>query len=248
MHRFFTSEKNISKNKITLYGEDVDHIRKVLRCRAGDAVVISDGRDYEYNCTISSIDKKEVICEINEKRPNVTEAEIKIHLYQGIPKAAKMDLIIQKCTELGVHSITPVNMDRAVVKFDNKENDNKLTRWRRIAEEAAKQSCRGRIPHIFEPMDFDDVLNDIKDYDMAIMPYEREDKLGLKHILNDEKACKDIAVIIGPEGGFSDKEVIKANEAGIVTVTLGPRILRTETAGFTCLAILMYELGDMGGE
>lgn len=249
MHRFFVSREMIRGNDISILGEDVVHISKVLRLRTGDRITVSDGEDYEYLCQISCIDKKTVICDIIEKSRFLTEAPVKVHLYQGIPKAAKMDLIVQKCTELGIDTIIPVDTERVVIKLGNdRDTGNKIIRWRRIAEEASKQSSRGRIPSILEPIGYGEAAGSIRDYDLAIIPYEKENKTSLKQILKGKNNINKIAIFIGPEGGFSEDEVDMAEREGAFPVTLGPRILRTETAGFACLSILMYELGDMGGE
>lgn len=248
MHRFFADNDTIGTNSITIHGEDVNHITKVLRLRAGDTIIISDGEKYEYECSIKSQNKKSVVCSIINKREIISEPPLKVHLYQGIPKGTKFDLIIQKCTELGIETIIPVDTERVVVRLRG-DNDisNKITRWRRIAEEAAKQSGRGVVPSVSEPLMFKDAIERFKEYDLVIMPYEKENTIGLKQILQARYNINNAAIFIGPEGGFSPGEVCMAEEAGAVAVTLGPRILRTETAGFTCLACLMYEYGDIGG-
>jgi 16S rRNA (uracil1498-N3)-methyltransferase len=180
---------------------------------------------------------------------NITESPVKVDLYQGIPKSTKMDLIVQKCVELGVNRVFPVDTERVIVKASEEKGfSNKILRWQRIAEEAAKQSARGKVPDIESSVSFNIVLEKIKGYDLCIIPYEKENSTGLKHILRGKNNIKNAAVIIGPEGGFTENEVRKAEESGAIPVTLGPRILRTETAGFISLAIILYELGDMGGE
>jgi len=248
MHKFFVSDDMINDGKIFIKGEDVEHIYKVLRLRAGDTIAVSDGKSSEYICRISTLDKKLVTCDIVEKNNITTEPPLRVHLYQGIPKAAKMDLIVQKCTELGIDEIVPVETERIVVKSrHDREFDNKLTRWRRIAEEASKQSNRGRIPKVSDPVKYSDVIERLPGYDIVVLPYEKENSTGLKQILKGKNIINTIAVIIGPEGGFTKDEVEMATSKGAVAVTLGPRILRTETAGFACLSIIMYELGDIGG-
>lgn len=252
MHRFFVSRDEISSDGIKLYGENAEHIFKVLRLRRGDKIIVCDGEENEYVCTIEYGDKKAVSCSIIEKRKSSSEPDVKVHIFQGIPKAAKMDIIIQKCTELGMEGLTPVDTERVVV---NRNMDpgtggfsNKLSRWQKIAEEASKQSGRGCIPKIQNPADFNEMMKFIKDYDLCVIPYEKEGSVGLKRILRGKNNIKSIAVVIGPEGGFSESEINYAVSKGAVPVTLGPRILRTETAGLACLSIIMYELGDLGGE
>lgn len=249
MHRFFVSQDAIDNNSISIDGEDAIHISRVLRLKCGEAIIICDTEGKEYECTIRAIDRNNVRCSIIEKRDVTSEPPFKVHLYQGIPKAAKMDLIIQKCTELGIAEVVPVDTERVVVKLENeKEFSGKIARWQRIAEEAAKQSNRGRIPLVSNPISLCEAIDRIKKYDLAIMPYEKEVSTSLKHILRGKNNIKNIGFFIGPEGGFSEQEARIAQENGIMPVTLGPRTLRTETAGFVCLSIIMYELGDIGGK
>jgi RNA methyltransferase, RsmE family len=248
MHRFFVDRDAIHEDNLTICGEDVKHIYKVLRLRAGDPISVSDGDGFDFLCKIDTIDKDSVLCSIIDKHWNASEPPVKVDLYQGIPKSAKMDIIVQKCVELGVNSVTPVDTERVVVDTDNlKGISNRTARWQRISEEAAKQSCRGAIPIISDPVTFSNVLDRISNYDLMLMPYENERNTGLKQVLRGKNNINSIAVLIGPEGGFSEAEVEIALSKGIVPVTLGPRILRTETAGFACLSLIMYELGDMGG-
>jgi 16S rRNA (uracil1498-N3)-methyltransferase len=249
MHRFFVNDESIGKDTIRISGDDVNHISKVLRLRVKEHISISDGKGTEYLCSISSINRDYVICDILEKNMNITESPVKVDLYQGIPKSTKMDLIVQKCVELGVNRIFPVDTERVVVKATEERGfSNKIVRWQKIAEEAAKQSARGKVPVIENSILFNETLEKLKEYDLCLIPYEKENSTGLKHVLKGKNNIKKVAVIIGPEGGFSEDEIKKAEESGAVPVTLGPRILRTETAGFVSLAIILYELGDMGGE
>jgi 16S rRNA (uracil1498-N3)-methyltransferase len=249
MHRFFAVKDDICADNIKIHGEDVAHISKVLRLRIGDNIIIGDGEKYEYLCSVKEIDKKFITCSIIEKSENESEPPIKVDLYQGIPKSAKMDVIIQKCTEIGVEKIIPVNTERVIVKTtEGKEFLSKIERWQKISEEAAKQSGRGRIPDIEKPITFNEAVMRFKDYDMVLMPYEKEKATGLKQLIKSKNNIRKIAVFIGPEGGFSNEETFVAENNGAALVTLGPRILRTETAGFVTLAVTMYELGDMGGE
>lgn len=248
MHRFFVTDGCMYKDKIKIDGDDAAHILKVLRLRVGDEIIVCDGKEKDYLCTIASLEKKNVVCSITEVKENAAEPPLKLDLYQGFPKSAKMDLIIQKCTELGVSSVTPVYTERVVVRqYEDRDLDDRVERWQRIAEEASKQSGRGRIPKVCGPVSFKDVISRLKDYDISIIPYEKESCNGLKQFARGKNNTRSAAVLIGPEGGFTEEEVSMAKNAGAVPVTLGPRILRTETAGFVCLSILMYELGDVGG-
>lgn len=248
MHKFFVPLDNIFENLVKITGDDVKHIYKVLRLNIGDEICINDCTGNEYLANIKSIDKKEVNAEITEKLELNNESKINITLYQGLPKAAKMDLIAQKNTELGVKSIIPVVTERVVVKGDLKEF-KKVDRWNRIALEASKQCKRSSIPKINNPLNFNDALEDLKQFDLVIIPYENKKNYGIKAMINEinKEEIKNIAIMIGPEGGFSEDEIEKLKEIDAKIVTLGPRILRTETAGFVCVSLVMYELGDLGG-
>lgn len=247
MHKFFINKNQISDNVITIVGDDVNHVSKVLRLRIDDEIVVCDSEGSEYTCLIATISKKEVICNITQSYNSTTEAPIKITLFQGLPKATKMDLIIQKCVELGVVEIYPVITERVVVKVDDRDMTGKIDRWNRISEEAAKQSNRGIIPRVNAPITFKKALELMAAFDFNIMPYEKEEALGIKKAVEGKSAIKYAGVFIGPEGGFDEQEVTICLKNNILPVTLGPRILRTETAGFTAAAILQYEIGDMGG-
>jgi 16S rRNA (uracil1498-N3)-methyltransferase len=247
MHRFFVDDGNIDENNILIEGEDVNHISKVLRLRTGEKISVSNGRGKEFICTLSEINKKQVICKINEEFQNQTEAPISITLFQGLPKAQKMDLIIQKCVEIGIYKIQPVITERVVIKVEGKDLSNKIERWRRIAEEAAKQSKRGIIPEIAEPISFSEAIEMLKDMNLSVVPYEKEDARGLKEVLKQGLNAKTIGILIGPEGGFDEGEIERCLNLNVKPVTLGPRILRTETAGFVASTIILYEIGDMGG-
>ncbi|CCJ34382.1 16S rRNA (uracil(1498)-N(3))-methyltransferase [Caloramator australicus] len=246
MHKFFVSAEQVIFPNIYIDGEDVDHIVKVLRLRNGDKIQISDGNGKEYICEIIKSDKKEVVCNIIESFDNETEAPINITLYQGLPKSQKMDLIVQKCVEIGVVRIVPVITNRVVVKVEGRDLKNKIERWQRIAYEAAKQSNRGIVPIVNDVMNFEEAIEEMKQKDLVVVPYEREKERGIKD-LRDRKDIKDIAIFIGPEGGFEEEEIENCLDIGAIPVTLGPRILRTETAGFVTSALILYELGDLGG-
>ncbi|MEF9953196.1 MAG: 16S rRNA (uracil(1498)-N(3))-methyltransferase [Clostridium sp.] len=248
MHKFFVNNKNIKDNNIIIDGDDVKHISKVLRLRQGDEIQVSDGKSNEYIATIDTIDKKEVICSVVESFKNQTECDVKITLFQGLPKSTKMELIIQKGVEIGIDNIIPVITDRVVVKTESKDLSNKIDRWNKIAKEAAKQSGRGCVMEIDNPISFSDALNMVKEFDIAVMPYENADDEGLKKVLSQHREAKNIAIFIGPEGGFEGDEVSLALSQGVYPVTLGPRILRTETAGLVASSIILYEIGDMGGK
>lgn len=250
MHRFFVDTCQIDsvQNQIIIKNEDVRHISKVLRLREKDMIEICDGANTEYICEIRSINKDNVLLSVIKKKQSVGEPPVKSVLYQGLPKGNKMDLIIQKTVELGIAEIIPVEMKRTVVRFkSNRDKQNRVNRWQKIALEAAKQSKRGVVPIVHLPTDFDKALEHSEKNQLNIMPYEDEIEMGFKDIVKslDKNNISEVGIWIGPEGGLDGEEVAKAVCNGVHPVTLGPRILRTETAGFTILSLVMYELGDL---
>lgn len=246
MPKFFVDPENIFHDTIKIIGEDVNHIKKVLRLKYDDNIILGDGNGTDYLVSVESFEKDCVLTKILSSSKNTTEPPVAVTLLQGIPKSDKMDLIIQKSVELGVKRIVPVITDRTVIKFDNKRDaDNKAARWQRIALEAAKQCNRGIIPKVETPLDFKKSMEMMNGQDLCIIPFEKEISNRLRSCISGQD-FKSISVIIGPEGGFSDDEIDKAVLYGVRPVTLGPRILRTETAGLAVLSIIMYELGDVG--
>ena len=240
MPKFFFNKNDISRGQVQLFGEDEKHIKTVLRAREGEEVILCEGEGMDYHCRIASLERG-VLLDILSKDVCETEPKTKITLYQGLPKADKMELIIQKCVELGVDRIVAVSTERAIVKLDKKET-KKLERWQKIAEAAAKQSGRGKIPEIGQQvLKFKEAVAEAKELDGAIIPYEREQETGIRQFVQNFKG-ESVGVFIGPEGGFADEEIALAQENGITPITLGKRILRTETAGMTTTAILLYEL------
>ena len=219
-----------------------------MRLSTGDLVEISDGEKYEYIAEIKDISKENVLLSIVDKKPFFTEPQMEINLYQSVPKGSKMEFVIQKTTELGINSIIPVLTERTIVQFKN-DKDKKVERWKKIAEEASKQSKRGIIPQIINPMSFEDALEHCSENQINIIAYEKEESFGIKQLMNKFKDSniEKVGIWIGPEGGFSDNEISLALKENLYSISLGPRILRTETAGLTVLSILMYELGDLGG-
>lgn len=250
MSRFFVSAEavDLKNGRITITGEDVKHIKNVLRGAPGDRLHLSDGMGVDYEVVIDIIEKDSITARIVKAEDNATEAPIHITLFQGIPKADKMEYIIQKCVELGVKRIVPVMTERTVVKLDNpRDAASKTARWKRIALEAAKQCDRGVVPIVDEPVRLEAALKLAQDCDLRLLPYEEEIMGNLRQYITKSEAAgkiSSIALFIGPEGGFCPDEVEKAVEMGFKSVSLGPRILRTETAGAAVIAIIMYELGD----
>jgi len=246
MPKFFIEEKDILLNEIIIKGESVNHIKNVLRLKCGNEITLSSGNGVDYCVSIERIEPDCIFTSIINIKRNDTEPPIEVTLFQGIPKSDKMDFIIQKSIELGVSRIVPVIMERTVVRFNNKKDlDNKVARWQRIALEAAKQCKRGTVPQVEYPLTFNEALKLSSQAQLGIIPYEMEIEQGLKSNISKSSARK-IAVMIGPEGGISELEIKNAVNSGMKPVTLGPRILRTETAGIAVLSILMYELGDIG--
>jgi 16S rRNA (uracil1498-N3)-methyltransferase len=240
MPRFFAYKGQLENDSFTIEGTDANHIASVLRGKVGDEIVICDGEGTDYYCTLTQVDKKSVTARVNQSCATASEPRVKITLYQGLPKSDKMELIIQKCVEIGLVRIVPVKTEFAVAKLDGKE-DKKRERWQKIAEAAAKQCGRGIIPTIDRAMSFAEAVADSKQCSAAIIPYENETQYGIKQFARGFQG-DSIAVFIGPEGGFAPKEIELALKNGITSVTLGKRILRTETAGLVTGAVLLYEL------
>lgn len=244
MYQFFVEPEAIAGNRVSITGKDVNHIKNVLRMKEGEEIAVSNGVDgKEYRCGILSLGDDEILCELRFVKEDAVELPIKVYLFQGLPKADKMELIIRKAVELGVHEVIPVATKRAVVKLDAKKEKSKLARWQSIAEAAAKQSKRACIPQVAGVMTFKEAVQKAKTMDVQLIPYEMaEDMSYTRERIRAIRPGQTVAVFIGPEGGFSEEEIAMAQENGASPVTLGKRILRTETAGMTMLSILMYEL------
>lgn len=253
MSKFFVEDNQINNNKIQILGDDVNHISSVLRMKKEDELQICNRNTGEnYLCQIIDFTKNSIECEIKNKIEKTTESNVNITIFQGIPKFEKMELIIQKNTEVGVKKIVPVLMERTVVKLDEKIASKKIERWQKIAETAAKQSMRDIIPKIENVIKVKDI--EISNYDAVLVAYENEEKNMLKQELKkikDAKKTKEnntysIAIIIGPEGGIAEKEIDILKNDNVKFVSLGKRILRTETAGIVMAGNILYELE--GGE
>ncbi|MBE5922768.1 MAG: 16S rRNA (uracil(1498)-N(3))-methyltransferase [Lachnospiraceae bacterium] len=245
MYRFFVREDQIGEETITIYGADVNHIKNVLRMRVGEELLISASTEKEYHCKISELSKEEVICEITDIDGESKELPSKIYLFQGLPKSEKMELIIQKAVELGAFAIVPVEMKRCVVKLEEKKKDTRQKRWQAIAESAAKQAKRSIIPEVMPVMTYKQALAFAKQLDVILLPYEEAENMQMtRDVFSAIKKGQSIGIFIGPEGGFAPSEVEDAVAAQAKSITLGKRILRTETAGMTVLSILMYLLEE----
>lgn len=243
MYQFYTTLDKIEERQATIVGSDVNHIRNVLRMKPSEVVRIADGLGACYEGEIGEITSDQVIVRLTGNRVESTELPIRVTLFQGLPKSDKMELIIQKNTELGVGAIVPVATERAVVKLDEKKADGKVKRWNGIAEAAAKQSKRTLIPEVCPVISFKKALAEAEKYDVKLMPYENAEGMAFtRRCIEEIRPGAKVAVFIGPEGGFSEAEVEAASVAGFVPVTLGRRILRTETAGMCVLSMLGYVL------
>lgn len=246
MYQFFVEPSQISvpDKRVVIRGGDVNHIRNVLRMKPGEELNVSNGTDgKEYRCAITAFEEDRVLCELRFVKEDKVELPARVYLFQALPKADKMEWIIQKAVELGVYRIIPVAARRCVVKLDEKKAAAKIARWQTIAEAAAKQSKRGVIPEISGVMSFAQAVELAEDMDVKLIPYELAEGMGkTREMIDSLGAGQDIAVFIGPEGGFETSEVESAVERGMIPITLGKRILRTETAGMTVLSWIMYRL------
>lgn len=241
MHRFFVNENSINENQIVITGTDVNHIANVLRMQIGETILISDGNDNEYECQISSISQTEVVADIVDFNRESRELPIDVVLFQGLPKGDKMDTIIEKNIELGIKQIVPVKMSRCIVKLDDKKAEKKIQKWNAKAESAAKQSKRGIVPTVSNVVSYDEALSQAKQLDVIIVPYELSENMAYtRDVLSQIKPGMSVGIFVGPEGGFAPEEVKKALEIGAKEITLGKRILRTETAGMMLMSVLMY--------
>ena len=250
MYHFFVEpiQINIHDKSVTIVGNDVNHIRNVLRMKIGEELNISNGQDgREYRCAIDSFEEDRVICRLRFIKEDNVELPSRVYLFQALPKADKMEMIIQKAVELGVYRIIPVASKRCVVKLDEKKAASKVARWQGIAEAAAKQSKRAVIPEVSDVLSFSQAVNLVSDMDVRLIPYELAEGMAkTRKIIDDLMPHQDIALFIGPEGGFEEAEIQAAVDNGIMPITLGKRILRTETAGMTVLSWIMYRLEGSG--
>ncbi len=244
MYHFFVEPEQIREDdkSVIILGADVNHIKNVLRMKAGEEISVSNGRDgCEYRCGITELGEDSIQCELRFVKEENVELPVRVTLFQGLPKGDKMELIVQKAVELGVYEIVPVATRRCVVKLDRKKADSKVTRWQGIAEAAAKQSKRGVIPQVRQVVSFAQALEQAGEMEVRLIPYELERGMEYtRKLLSGIRPGQRVAVFIGPEGGFEESEITLAREKGICPITLGRRILRTETAGMTVLAWIGY--------
>ncbi|MFQ6809345.1 MAG: 16S rRNA (uracil(1498)-N(3))-methyltransferase [Blautia sp.] len=246
MYRFFVEPSQVGEKEIIITGSDVNHIKNVLRMKPEETILISSGENREYTCYIQELGEEEIIAHIMYVQESGYELPSKIYLFQGLPKSDKMELIIQKAVELGVHEIIPVASKRAVVKLDEKKGEKKRARWQAISESAAKQSKRMYVPEVKKVMNFSQAVKYAGKLDVVLIPYELAQGMGkTREIIEKIEKGQSVGIFIGPEGGFEEAEVEMAVEkAKAKSITLGKRILRTETAGLTVLSILMFTLEE----
>ncbi len=246
MYHFYIEPENVQDTTIRITGDDVNHVKNVLRMKQGEKIVLGDGQGREYICTITDMTGNEILVHIDSMKQTEAELGIRLCLFQGLPKKDKMEFIIQKAVELGVQEIIPVVTARTIVKIDDEKKEKKrIERWQAIAEAAAKQSGRGIIPKVGNLVEYKEALQMAKEMERALIPYEHA--AGMEHARQTIKSLhgkKSAGIFIGPEGGFDDKEIELAKKYGVEPITLGKRILRTETAGLTILSVIMFELEE----
>ncbi len=247
MNKYFVDSNQITDDSIIIQdAEDIKHIVKVLRLGAGAVLTISDNADFDYKVEIKNIMSTEIECKILDKQKFSKEPNIKITLFQGIPKQSKMEFIVQKNVELGVVEFVPVFMDRTIV-MDKGNFDKKISRWNKISQESSGQCKRGIVPEVKPAIKFDELLVRLETFDLKVFPYENQEEFTIKQLLREFNMQQidgeiKVAVIIGPEGGFSNSEALSLEEMGIKPVTLGKTVLRTETAGMATVSMIMYEM------
>ncbi|MEE0252510.1 MAG: 16S rRNA (uracil(1498)-N(3))-methyltransferase [Acutalibacteraceae bacterium] len=240
MPRFFINESPSQQAIIT--GEDSKHITKSLRMKVGESLVLCNGQGMDYHCTISSMDEHQVVVSVNSSVPTISEPSVSVTLYQGLPKSDKMDSVVQKAVEMGVTRIVPVLTQRCVSRPDQKSAQKKVERWQKISVEAAKQCGRGILPPVSPVTDFSAALRQAASESTILFFYEGGGQ-SLHQCI--DPSCKSYSIFIGPEGGFAEEEVQLALDSGVKKATLGPRILRTETAPVAALAAIMLTTGNM---
>ncbi|MBE5868906.1 MAG: 16S rRNA (uracil(1498)-N(3))-methyltransferase [Lachnospiraceae bacterium] len=244
MYQFFVEPGQIQGREICITGGDVNHIKNVLRMKPGEEIALVNGADgKEYRCEIQSLEEDVIRCALRFVKEDGLELPVRVHLFQGLPKADKMELIIQKMVELGVYEIIPVACKRCVVKLEEKKASARRTRWQGIAEAAAKQSKRRILPQVTDVMSFQEALAYAADMEVKLIPYELAEGMArTRQLIEGIQAGQDVAIFIGPEGGFAEEEVAKAADLGVEAITLGKRILRTETAGLAVMSWIMYRM------
>lgn len=254
MQRYFLPAGQFAEDRVSITGDDAHHLVKVMRAEPGDEIICSNGFDREVLARVISVDKSEVQAEVVRELPMDREALVEVWIAQSLPKGDKLETVIQKCTELGAARFVPFVSERTVVQYDEKKEGKRLERWRKIAKEAAEQAHRNRVPVVDAPVSWKRLMELSADFDLALLCYEKESGLRLRPLLSEavsraEREGKPLRmlVLVGPEGGFTEREAEEAVGRGCSSVSLGKRILRTETAAMAALTCILYESGEMGG-
>jgi 16S rRNA (uracil1498-N3)-methyltransferase len=247
MQRYFIPPEQFGENTVIILGDDAHHLLKVLRVHEGHQVICCDGISREAIVEITELTKGLITAVIVERLEINNEPKTKVWIAQSLPKADKMETVIQKCTEIGAVRFIPFISDRTIVQYDHKKEAKRLERWEKIAKEAAEQSHRNRIPTVDSLTTWKSLLELLPELQLALICYEKETAMTFKAMLQKHSPLENILIIIGPEGGFTSKEIKEAETAGCQSVSLGKRILRTETAAMAALTCILYETGEMGG-
>lgn len=252
MQRYFVEKEQFEQDKVRIVGEDARHIGKVMRGRPGDQIIVCDGRERLVLAELETVEQGEVIASVLEEIAEKSEARFRVSIAQSLPKGDKLETVIQKCTEIGAAAFVPFLSERTVVQYDAKKEEKRLQRWSKIAKEAAEQSHRSRIPGVLQPLTYKQLLKTFEAYDLVLFCYEKENGQQLRDLVRPfaegrPEGAANILVVVGPEGGFSEREADEASAAGAKVAGLGKRILRAETAGMTALSCILYESGEMGG-
>ncbi|WP_338556877.1 RsmE family RNA methyltransferase [Paenibacillus sp. KS-LC4] len=258
MQRYFIAKEQFAGEEVRLLGEDAFHAVRVMRMKAGDTFIASDGEQRVVLASVREAAATEVVADIAEELPQISEPSWLVTIAQSLPKGDKMELVIQKCTEIGAYSFVPFQSERMIVQYDGKKEAKRLERWSKIAKEAAEQSHRCRVPAVEPVQSWRELVNSIAAYDLVLFCYEREgdaaEGVGIRQALTswrsiegNDTSAPSVLLMVGPEGGFTEREADEAEAAGAIIVGLGKRILRTETAGIVGLTCLLYEAGEMGG-
>ncbi len=252
MQRYFVEKEQFENEKVRILGEDARHISRVMRGRAGDQIIVCDGVLRVVLAELEIVEQSEVIAVVLEEIAEKNEARFRVSIAQSLPKGDKLETVIQKCTEIGADAFVPFLSERTVVQYDAKKEEKRLQRWSKIAKEAAEQSHRSRIPVIKQPLTYKQLLKTFGDYDLVLFCYEKENGLQLRDAVRPfaesrQESEANVLLVVGPEGGFAEREADEAEAAGAKITGLGKRILRAETAGMAALSCILYESGEMGG-
>lgn len=252
MQRYFVEKEQFENEKVRILGEDARHISRVMRGRTGDKIIVCDGALRVVLAELEIVEQSEVIAVVLKEIAEKNEARFRVSIAQSLPKGDKLETVIQKCTEIGADAFVPFLSERTVVQYDAKKEEKRLQRWSKIAKEAAEQSHRSRIPEVKQPLTYKQLLKTFGDYDLVLFCYEKENGLQLRDAVRPfaESRREDeanVLLVVGPEGGFAEREADEAEAAGAKITGLGKRILRAETAGMTALSCILYESGEMGG-